>query len=89
MLLSPCASHLQYLLILLPPFHNISHSNISHIHININESRYIYIYLSRFININMNVRNARMTCAVKRRNYITTMLNEGHLRHFVFFFPPH
>ena len=40
----------------LPPFHNVSHSSISHIHIDVNESR-----LSRFININMNVGNARMT----------------------------
>ena len=26
---------------LLPPFHNVSHSNISHIHIDVNESRHI------------------------------------------------
>ena len=52
---------------LLPPFHNVSHSNIYHIHIDANESR--HIYLSRFISINMNVRNARMTYIVKRRKY--------------------
>ncbi len=49
-----------------PPFHNVSHSSISHIHIDVNEYR--HIYLSRFININMNVENARMTnYIVKRR----------------------
>mgnify|MGYP003702218639 CR=1 FL=1 len=26
---------------ILPPFHNVSHSSISHIHIDINESRYM------------------------------------------------
>ena len=53
---------------LLPPFHNVSHSNICHIHIDINESR--YIYPSRLININMNVGNARMTYIVKQRKYV-------------------
>ena len=46
---------------LFPPFHNISHSSISHIDIDINESTY---------NINMNVKNAKMTYIVKRRKYI-------------------
>ena len=50
---------------ILPPFHNVSHSSIFHIHIDINESR--HIYLSRFMDINMNVGNARMTYIVKRR----------------------
>ncbi len=50
---------------LLPPFHNVSHSSIAHIYIDANESR--HIYMSRFININMNVGNARMTYIVKRR----------------------
>ncbi len=50
---------------LLPTFHNVSHSSISHIHIDVNESR--HIYLSRFININMNVGNGRMTYIVKQR----------------------
>jgi hypothetical protein len=45
--------------------HSISHSSIVHIHIDVNESR--HTYMSRFININMNVRNARMTYIVKRR----------------------
>ena len=37
---------------------------------------YIYIYLSRFININMNVGNARMTYIVKRRKYtILTLMD--------------
>jgi hypothetical protein len=53
--------------ILLPPFHNVSYFSIFYIHINVNKSIYIYIYMSRFININMNVRNARMTYIVKRR----------------------
>jgi hypothetical protein len=43
----------------LPPFHIISRSSISHIHIEVNKFR--HIYLSRFININMNMRNARIT----------------------------
>ena len=50
---------------LLPPFHNVSHFRIFHIHIDVNESR--HIYLSRFITINMNVENTRMTYIVKRR----------------------
>ena len=45
---------------ILPPFHNVSHSNISHIHIDVNESRQ-----SRFININMNVGNAKITYIAK------------------------
>ena len=53
---------------LLPLFHNVSHFNISHIHIHVNESR--HIYLSRFINIDMNVRNDRMTYIIKRRKYV-------------------
>jgi hypothetical protein len=64
---------------ILPPFHNISHSSISHIYIDVNESRHIYlsrfininmnVYMSRFININMNVENVRITYIVKRRKY--------------------
>ena len=54
-----------YQYLVLPPFHNVSHSSISHIHIDINESR--HIYLSRFIKIKMNVKNTRMTYIVKRR----------------------
>ena len=53
--------------LILPPFHNVSHSSISHIHIDVNESK--HIYLSRFINININVENARMIYIVKRRKY--------------------
>jgi hypothetical protein len=70
---------------LLPPFHNVSHSYISHIHIDVNEPRHIslsrfinidvneprHISLSRFININMNVEKVRMTYIVKRRKYIS------------------
>ena len=54
-----------FLVKVLPPFHNVSHSSISHIHIDVNESR--HIYLSRFINININVVNTRMTYIVKQR----------------------
>ncbi len=43
----------------LPPFHNVSHSSISHIHIDVNESRHTYLF--RFINININIENARIT----------------------------
>ena len=53
--------------LVLPSFHNVSHSSIAHIYINVNESR--HTYMSRFININMNVGNARMTYIVKRREY--------------------
>ena len=51
--------------LLLPPFHNVSHSSISHIHINVNESRHIFLF--KFINININMRNVRITYIVKRR----------------------
>ena len=40
--------------LLLSPFHNLSHSGISHIHINVDES----------------MRNAKMTYIVKRRKYL-------------------
>ncbi len=56
------------LCIVLPPFHNVSHSSISHIHIDVNESRHIYLF--KFININMNVGNAKMTYIVKQRKYM-------------------
>ncbi len=64
----------QYLVhtMLLPPFHNVSHYSISHIHINVNESR--WIYMSRFVNINMNVGNVKMTYIVKWREYILLCL---------------
>jgi hypothetical protein len=52
-------------MLVLPPFYNVSHSSIFHIHIDVNESR--HIYLSRFININMNMGNARITYIVKWR----------------------
>ena len=44
---------------------DVSHFNISHININANESK--HIYLSKFININMNMENARMTYIVTYR----------------------
>lgn len=47
--------------LLLPPFHNVNHSNFSHINID--------VYMFRFINININVRNTKMTYIVKRREY--------------------
>ena len=43
--------------LLLPLFYNVSHSML------MNLDRYIYMY--KFININMNVKNARMTYIVK------------------------
>jgi hypothetical protein len=52
---------------LFSPFHNISHFSISHIHIDVNESRHIYLF--RFININMNVENARITYIMKKREH--------------------
>ncbi len=42
---------------ILPPFQVIRLSIITHIHIDVYESR--YIYMSRFINIYMNVGNAK------------------------------
>jgi hypothetical protein len=57
----------------LPPFHNISHSNIFHIHIDINESR--HIYLSRFISMNMNVGKSRMTYIVEQRKYVCMLVS--------------
>ena len=48
----------------LHPFHNVSHSSISHIHININESKHIYLF--RFINININMKNIKMTYILER-----------------------
>ncbi len=53
---------------LLPLYHNVSYFSIFHIYIDVNESR--HIYLSRFINMNMNVGNARMTYIMKRRKYV-------------------
>lgn len=57
---------------LLPPFHNISHSSIFHININV----------SRFINIKINVENARITYIVKWKEYMSisvSQLMEGKL----------
>ena len=39
-----------HICILLPSFHNVSHSNISHIHVDVNESRHIY-YLDSLTSI--------------------------------------
>jgi hypothetical protein len=52
---------------LLPPFHNVRLSSIIHIHIDVNESRHTYIF--RFINIYMNMSNARKSYILKRRKY--------------------
>ena len=46
-----CENRKKYISLLLPPFHNVSHSSISHIHIDVNESRYIYIYLDSLTTI--------------------------------------
>jgi hypothetical protein len=48
-----------------PPFHIIRISSIGHIHIYVNESRHICV--PRFINIYMNVGNARKSYNLKRR----------------------
>ena len=50
-----------------PPFHNVRLSSIVHIHIHINEPKHIYLY--RFINIYMNVDNARKSYIMKWREY--------------------
>ena len=50
---------------ILPPFHIIRLSNIAHIHIYVNESRHICV--PRFINIYMNVGNAKKSYNLKRR----------------------
>jgi hypothetical protein len=50
---------------LLPPFQVIRLSSIPHIHIDVNEYR--HTYMSRFINIYMNVDNARKSYNMKRR----------------------
>ena len=50
-----------------PPFQVIRLSSIAHIHIYINESRHICV--PRFINIYMNVSNARKSYNLKRRKY--------------------
>ena len=50
---------------LLSPFHNARFSSIAHIHIDVNESRHIYV--SRFINIYINMDNARKSYDMKRR----------------------
>ena len=66
---------------LLPPFHNVSHFSISHININVNESR--HIYLCRFININMNIGNARKSYVMKRRKQKKQVPNWPRLLHWV------
>ena len=53
---------------ILPPFHNVGFSSITHIYIEVNESK--HIYMPRFINIYMNMCNARKYYIVKRRNYL-------------------
>ena len=51
--------------LLLPSFHIIRLSSIAHIHIYVNESRHIYV--PRFINIYVNVGNARKSYNLKWR----------------------
>ena len=53
--------------LILPPFHNVRVSSIARIHLDVNEPRHVYVF--RFINIYMNVGNARKTYIVKRREY--------------------
>ncbi len=52
---------------LLHSFQVIRLSSIAHIHIDVNESS--HTYMSRFINIYMNVGNARKFYNMKRRKY--------------------
>ncbi len=66
-LISSTHTHTNHHLLVLPLFHNVNHFNIFHIHIDVNEFR--HIHLSRFINININMGNVRMTYIVKRRKY--------------------
>ena len=53
--------HSNYLILSL--FYNVSYFSIFHIYIDVNESK--HIYLSRFIDININMRNVRMTYILK------------------------
>ncbi len=57
----------RYARVILPLFQVIRLSSIAHIHIDVNESRHIYMF--RFINIYMNVGNARKSYNMKRRKY--------------------
>ncbi len=57
----------------LPPFYVIRLSSIAHIHIDVNESR--HTYMSRFINIYMNMSNARKSYNMKRRKYLFFKMN--------------
>lgn len=50
---------------ILPPFHITRLSSISHIYIDVNESK--HVYMSRFINIYINVGNAKKSYNMKRR----------------------
>ena len=49
---------------ILSPFQVIRLSSIVHIHIDVNESKYTYMF--KFINIYMNMGNAKMTYIMKR-----------------------
>jgi hypothetical protein len=57
-----------YNCLLLPPFHNVRLHRIVHIHTNVNESS--HTHMSRFINIYMNVDNARKSYNMKPRKYL-------------------
>jgi hypothetical protein len=52
---------------LLPPLFITRLFSIAHIHIDVNESKHIYVF--RFINIYINVGNARKYYNMKRREY--------------------
>jgi hypothetical protein len=53
--------------LILPPFQVVRLFSIVHILIDVNESRHTYMF--RFINIYMNVGNARKSYNMKRRKY--------------------
>jgi hypothetical protein len=64
-------------------FHNVTHSSIVRIHIDVNES--IHSYIFRFINIYINMDNAKMIYIMKRRKYhhrntLTCAWNSRHYR---------
>jgi hypothetical protein len=60
----PWLTQCRQFLELLPPFYNVRLFSIVHIHIDFNKSKYICV--SRFINIYINMCNARKSYIMKR-----------------------
>ena len=67
---------------LLPPFHNVRLSSITHIYLDVNESRHMYMFI--FINIYMYVDNARKSYIVKRREYYFSVCYFSVIFYFLF-----